>query len=227
VGQMGIKNDSARGEAFKQDVLQVSPRLRLFALMQDDSAHIQFVSGVAAYNDVMGPAAFKGKVLGFVVDRTADSTVDVILLSQPNNKWRWKKCKVVFDETAFVNHFSAEKHRDRLWTPDAAFLKEEKWIPHMILVPSNVALELVGKPCTPWDYYKAITKILISSSCPITPDLAVLHENWAFAASQSAPNKPDTSFLYLELGAAVSPHKSFRKWKVMMINLALGAPAAT
>jgi hypothetical protein len=35
------------------------------------------------------------------------------------------------------------------------------------------------------------------------------------------PNKPDTLLLYLELGAAVSPHKYFREWKVMMINLAL------
>ena len=220
--QMEIDNDTAKGEAFKQDVLQVSPRLRLFALMQENSVYIQFVFGVAAYNDVMGPTTFRGKVLGFVGDRTTDSTPDAIVLSQPDNTWKWKKCKVVFDETAFVNYYSVEDNRDGLWVPDAALAKTDKWLPRLLLVPSNVAMELVGRPCTPWDYYKAITKVLISPTCPITPALAALHKNWAIAASQTMQNKQDTSLVYLELGAAVSPHKYFREWKQMMINLALG-----
>ena len=225
--QKDIENDTAKGEAFKSDVLQVTPRLRVFALMQENSAHIQLVFGVTTYNDVMGPAAFKGKVLGFVGDRSADSSPEVIMLSQPDNTWKWKKCKVVFEETAFANHYSVEANRDNLWAPDAALPKEEKWIPRMLLIPSLLALELVGRPCTPWDYYKAITKILISSTCPITPEMATLPKNWAFAASQMMHNKHETSLLYLELGAAVSPHKCFREWKQMMINLALGPPGQT
>ena len=50
-------------------------------MVMSHSAHIQIVFGVAAYNDIMGPAAFKGKLLGFVGDRSSDSTVDVIFLS--------------------------------------------------------------------------------------------------------------------------------------------------
>ena len=108
---------------------------------------------------------------------------------------------------------------------DAALPKEEKWIPQMLLIPSLVALELVVRPCTPWDYYKAITKILISPTCPITPELATLHKNWAFAALQTMQHKHDTSLLYLKLGAAVSAHKCFREWKQMMINLARYLPS--
>jgi hypothetical protein len=223
--QMEIEQDTVRGEAFKQDVLQVNPRLCIFALMQENSAHIQFLFGVTTYNDVMGPAAFRGKVLGFVGDRTLDTAPEVVLLSQPDNPWKWKKCRVVFDETASVNHYSVEENRESLWTPGTGVSKEDKWIPRMILVPSNLAMEMVGKPCTPWDYYKAITKILISPTSPITSDLAALHKNWAFAAAQTGHNKPDTSLLYLELGAAVSPHKYFREWKLMMVNLALGPPS--
>jgi len=96
--------------------------------------------------------------------------------------------------------------------------------------PANASNSVAGgvgacvRPCTPWDYYKAITKILISPTCPITPELATLHKNWAFAALQTMQHKHDTSLLYLKLGAAVSPHKCFREWKQMMINLALGSP---
>jgi hypothetical protein len=64
--------------------------------MQENSAHIQLVFRVTTYNDVMEPVAFKGKVLGFVVDRTADSSPEVILLSQPNNTWKWKKMQSGF-----------------------------------------------------------------------------------------------------------------------------------
>ena len=101
--------------------------------MQENSAHIQLVFGVVTYNDVMGPTAFKGKVLGFVGDRTVDSSPEVILLSQPDNTlsqpdntWKWKKCKVVFEKTDFVNHYSVQANRESLWILDASLSKEEK-----------------------------------------------------------------------------------------------------
>lgn len=121
--QQDIENNTAKGEAFKLDALQVTPRLRLFALMQENLAYIQLVFGVTTYNDVMGPAAFKGKVFGFVGDRSADSSPEVIVLNQPDNTWKWKKCKVVFEETAFVTHYSVEANRESLWHQMQPFKK--------------------------------------------------------------------------------------------------------
>ena len=132
-GKKILKMIRRRGEAFKQDVLQVTPRLLLFALMQENLAHIQLVFGVTTYNNIMVPVTFKGKVLGFVGGRTVDSSPEVILLSQPDNTlsqpdntWKWKKCKVVFEKTDFVNHYSVQANRESLWILDASLSKEEK-----------------------------------------------------------------------------------------------------
>lgn len=217
------EGEQTKTDAFKAEVLHPGPRLRVFALVPEGGAHVQFIYAAGAFYDIGGPQNLNNKIIGFSGDRSSHCRPSSYVL-QPDNTWDWKKVNACFEDATFCNHFAKEEHRGKLWTPDPAAPRLDKQLPRMVLLPTAVLHELgvqVLEECTSWDIYKAVVRLLLRQGFPASADQCRFLKEWAMAAIQAAPGKSSAD-LHLKLGPTATTNRAFHDWTRYMINAVLG-----
>jgi hypothetical protein len=218
-----LAGEQAKTDVFKTEVLSPGPRLRVFALIPEGEAHVQFIFAAAIFFDMGGPQSLKHKVIGFSGDWSKDQTPTRYTL-QPKNTWNWKKVRGCFEEATFLTHFAKEENRGHLWNPDPGAVRAEKVLPRMVLLPTAVLHEL-GKQlldeCTPWEIYKAVVRCLMRPSFPVSASSCQFLKEWAMGAAQAVPGK-SYSELSLKLGPIATTNRAFLEWAKSQVNAVLG-----
>ncbi len=87
--------------------------------MKGKSPAIHMAHSVGAFYGLSGMATdVQGKQIGFVGDRGHGRQPTPFILL-PQNSWTWAQVKYLANTTRYVDHYSQDINRDKLWTTGA------------------------------------------------------------------------------------------------------------
>jgi len=211
--QARVGGDATKVAAFKEQVLN-QQGFRAFAFMKGTSPVIHMAHSIGSFFGLSGLATdVQGKQIAFVGDRV-QGRQPIPFVLPPQNAWTWARVRYLADMERYVEHYSDDANKDKLWITGAGDNDlTERQLPRLLALPTVVA-EFVAKQggtCLPYNVSNFITSYIEAGTAQVSVEKWDLLLQWCLAASQVGT---DGSSL-LKLGApepALCQDEEFLEW---------------
>lgn len=161
--------------------------------MRKKSPYIHLMHSAGIYPNIPGAdPAWRGKIIGFLGDRTQFASPQLIELGK-NVAWAWDDPLICTDSNALVVFQAAHDAEPGLWTPGADTPKVRVVVPRMLALPPDCAAFCAAARRTPVALLQYITETLRHSE--LDPRHYNLAMDWCCAAAQSGTGPNSSSSL--------------------------------
>lgn len=215
---------SRRGEVeeqkrFREDALAF-PRLLVFATMRKKSPYIHLVHSAGVYPNIPGAdPAWKGKVVGFLGDKTKFANPQMIELGK-TVAWAWDDPAVCKDSLAMTAFYESPENAEKLWTPPGDAPRVRTVCPRMLALPPDCVAFCAETRRTPAQLMRHVTDTLRSSS--IDPRHYELALDWCCVAAHSGTGANATSsVLSFAMPAILGSTDHLHEWAHHRLGLTL------
>lgn len=179
--QLSRRSDAEEQKKFRDDALAF-PQLLVFATMQKRSPFIHLVHSAAIYPNIpRANPCWKGKIIGFLGDRTRFTTPQLIKLGK-TAAWTWEDLMACMDTVAMSAYYGVSANRECLWQPGAAAPKAKITCPRMLALPPDCMVFCAKERRTPAELFTYVTQVL--ESVEVDPRHYTLVLDWCCVASQ-------------------------------------------
>jgi hypothetical protein len=215
---------SRRGEGeeqrkFREDALAF-PHLLVFAVMRKKSPFIHLAHSVGIYPNIPGAdPSWKGKIIGFLGDRTRYASPQLVELSK-NVAWAWDDPLVSRDSEAMLAHQRATAASPAFWTPAVNAPRTRAVVPRMLALPPDCVTFCAEARRTPAELFQYITESLTISE--LDPRHYALVLDWCTAAAHAGtgPNA-SSSTVSFAMPAIVGCTDHLHEWAHNRLTITL------
>ena len=107
--------------------------------MRKKSPFVHLVHSAGIYPNIPGAnPAWKGKIIGFLGDRTKFSNPQMVELAK-NVAWAWDDPLISMDTTTMTAFYALPVNREAMWSPAADAPKVRVVCPRMLALPPDYA----------------------------------------------------------------------------------------
>jgi hypothetical protein len=189
--------------------------------MQKKSPFVHPVHSAGIYPNIPGAdTAWKGKIIGFLGDRTEFANPQMVELMK-NVAWAWDDPLISMDTAAMTTFYALPANREAMWSPAADVPKVRVVCPRMLALPPDCAVFCAEERRTPAELFNHITTTLGSSD--IDPMHYILALDWCCAAAQGGTGADaSSSLISFAMPAIMGSTDHLHEWAHNRLTITLG-----